>query len=196
MNTDSELFSQIRKGDKIAFEKIFRSYYSFLCSYANKYLKDTDVAEEIVQELFFQIWQKKDSLQITTSVKSYLFRSVHNSCINHIRQKTIHRKHEEIILSENIGSDAHDPDQHDEQGNEKIVRDAIDRLPTERRRIFIMSRFDELSYKEIAEKLRLSVKTVENQMGKALKFIRDELKDKIPLVILIIVEFFHQIFKN
>ena len=64
MNTDSELFSQIRKGDKIAFEKIFRSYYSFLCSYANKYLKDTDVAEEIVQELFFQIKTEYTTLHI------------------------------------------------------------------------------------------------------------------------------------
>jgi RNA polymerase sigma-70 factor (family 1) len=197
MFSDNDIFKQIQQGNKAAFETFFKTHYSNLCAYANKYVQDIDAAEEIVQELFFQIWQRKEELTITSSLKSYLFRSVHNSCLNYIKQKSIHRKHEQTILTENrddIYHEDHDHPEEDDMGS--TVRAAIEKLPPERRKVFIMSRYEELSYKDIAEKLNLSVKTVENQIGKALKFLREKLKDYIPILIIVISELFQKIFNN
>ena len=196
MTTENELVEQIKNGNKDAFENIFKEHYSHLCSYTNKFVLDLDAAEEVVQELFFQIWQKKEDLNITTSLKSYLFRAAHNSSLNYIKHQNIQLKYKEQTLAE------HHELSYQQYGYSEInelqdrIRKAIDKLPPERRKVFVMNRFEELSYKEVAEKLGLSIKTVENQIGKALKFLRDELKDYIPLILFSYFELFCKILKN
>jgi len=167
-----------------------------LCGYARKYLDDVDQAEEIVQEMFFNFWQKKEKLEITTSVEAYLFRSVRNSCLNYLKHLKIREEHrlatnQEIILKEQ--------EVHDNvialELQEKIDS-VIEQLPPERKKIFIMSRHEELKYKEIAEKLNLSVKTVEVQMSKALKFLRLHLSEYLSVVIILLLEILINIFNG
>ena len=196
MLTDPEIYGRIKSGDRTAFEAFFKAHYSHLCAYANKYVQNNDAAEEIVQDLFVNFWQKKEELMITSSLPSYFFRAVHNSCLNYIKQRTVHRKHEEIILQETKDNIYHEPFEPDDHPMEQTIRAAIDKLPPERRKIFIMNRFNELSYKEIAGKLGLSVKTVENQIGKALKFLREELKDHIPALLFLLSAWADTFFKK
>lgn len=193
---DDILVKQIKNGDKNAFESIFKHYYSHLCAYANKFVQDIDESEEIVQEVFFQIWQKRENLDIKSAFKSYLFRAVRNSCLNNIKHKNIQIKHQDYTLHNNEGNQTEFEDKLETNELEERIRIAIDKLPTERKKIFLMIRFEELKYKEVAEKLSISTKTIENQMGKALKFMREELKDYLPVFILIAFETITNLFKN
>jgi RNA polymerase sigma-70 factor, ECF subfamily len=196
MIAENEVVEQIRSGSKTAFEDVFKMHYSHLCSYANKFVLDIDAAEEIIQELFFQIWQKKEDLDITTSLKSYLFRAAHNSSLNYIKHKNIQLKYKEQTIAEQQDFSYVQSGSSEINELQNKIRQAIDKLPQERRKVFVMNRYDELSYKEVAEKLNISVKTVENQIGKALKFLREELKDYMPLILFFYFELFCKIFKN
>jgi RNA polymerase sigma-70 factor (ECF subfamily) len=166
------------------FEILFKSHYSSLCSYADHFLKDLDASEEIVQEVMFKIWVNRESLMITSSMKSYLFRAVRNGCLNVLKHSDIREEYKirrEQDLQENQGSKE---DEMIVSELEEKIRQAIDRLPMERRKVFIMSRYDGLTYSRIAQKLGISVKTVENQMSKALKTLREELSEYLPWLIL------------
>ncbi len=196
MTTENEVVEQIKNGNKGAFESVFKLHYSHLCSYANKFVLDIDAAEEIIQELFFQLWQKKDELDITTSFKSYLFRAAHNSSLNYIKHKNVQLKYKEQTLAEQQDISYEQTGSSEIKELQEKIRQAIDKLPEERRKVFVMNRYDQLSYKEVAEKLNISVKTVENQIGKALKFLREELKDYLPLILFFYFELFYKIFKN
>ena len=163
------------------FEKLFRAYYQELCTYAFYYLKDQAAAEEEVQDIFVSLWKKRDELEITSSLKSYLYRATRNHCLNvikHLEIRDSYKKHNEAIRKveeQELGI-------HMETKELQVKIDAaIDQLPTERKRIFMMSRFEGLKYREIADQLNISVKTVENQMGKALAFLREQLVDYLPL---------------
>lgn len=185
MQTEENIIAeQIKKGDKNAFESLFKTYYSQLCAYANKFVTDIDDSEEIVQEMFYQVWQKREDLNILISLKSYLFRSVHNSCLNYLKHKNIQQKHVERSLYEQANQSYKFPDSIETSELQNKIRIAIEKLPTERKKIFLMIRYDSLKYSEVAAKLGISVKTVENQMGSALKFMREELKDYLPALIL------------
>ena len=177
---------------KADFELLFRSNYSPLCAYANGFLKDTDASEEVVQEVMFKIWTNRKSLQINTSVKSYLFRAVRNGCLNVIKHRNIREEYKSFRETENEPAWNSYEDSMIISELEIKIRDSIDHLPMERRKVFIMSRYDGLTYQQIAEKLNLSVKTVENQMGKALKTLREELSEYLPWLIL----FFFDIFRH
>ncbi len=178
----------IQSGDEKAFELLFKAQYPVLCGYARKYLDDTDHAEEIVQEMFFNFWQKKEKLEISTSLEAYLFRSVRNACLNYLKHLKVR---EEYRLATNQELLRKEQEIHDHVVGLELqdkIDQVISQLPPERQKIFKMSRFDELKYKEIAEKLNLSVKTVEVQMSKALKFLRLHLAEYLSLVILFILE--------
>jgi len=172
-------------GDIAGFEKLFKTHYSRLCSYANLFLNDPDAAEDVVQEVFFKLWKNRADISINTTVKSYLFRAVRNGCMNVIDHISV-REAYKIVNEEDI---------KEAEGNlidgtivselEQKIRETIDLLPAERRKIFIMSRFDGLKYREIADQLNISVKTVENQMYQALRFLRERLVDYLPLLLLI-----------
>lgn len=178
--------------DKRQFELIFNAHYSGLCAYANNFLKDVDASEEVVQEVLFKLWTNRDNIEIKTSIESYLYRAVRNSCLNVIKHVDIRENYkahnEEAIKHEEYNKE----DEVIISEMEKRISNAIDLLPVERKKIFIMSRYDGLKYKEIADKLNISIKTVENQMGSALKFLRAELKDYLPWIVL----FFSSLFKD
>ena len=183
---------EFRIKDKAAFEVLFRSQYSMLCGYANTFLKDADASEEIVQEVMFKIWINRDSVHITSSIHSYLFRAVRNGCMNLLKHLEVREDYK--AWNQVVGSGLeHSPEDFMIVSElEQRIREAIDHLPLERRKIFILSRYDGLTYAEIATKLGISIKTVENQMGKALKTLREELAEYLPWLIL----FFFDIFRN
>ena len=167
------------------FENLFRLHYSKLCSYANLFLNDPDASEDVVQEVFFKLWKNREELVITTTIKSYLFRAVRNGCMNVIDHISIREAHK-IINEEDIkDSESNFIDETIISELEQRIKETIDQLPPERRKIFIMSRYEGLKYREIADLLNLSLKTVENQMYQALKFLRERLVDYLPLLILI-----------
>lgn len=179
---ENEVFLEIKSGQVPAFEMLFKTYYQSLCRYATTYLKDPDEAEEIVQAAFIGIWEKRASISIETSIKSYLYRTVRNSCLNELKHEQVKQKYlsSKLTEEEKTTSPADQEAIHVEL--EEKIRQAIGRLPEQCRLIFTMSRFEELKYQEIADQLNLSVKTVENQMGKALKLMRVHLKEYLPLI--------------
>jgi len=171
--------------DKIDFETLFKVHYSKLCAYANLFLNDPDASEDVVQEVFFKVWKNRSELVINSTIKSYLFRAVRNGCMNVIDHITV-REAYKLVNEEDIKSSEEVPiDMAIVSELEQRIRESIDHLPTERRKIFILSRFDGLKYKEIADQLNISVKTVENQMYQALRFLRENLVDYLPLILLL-----------
>jgi RNA polymerase sigma-70 factor, ECF subfamily len=175
MLRDSDIIGRIRNGDTGQFESLFRSSYVSLVRYARTMIKDHDTAEEIVQDLFFRLWQDKEKLNIESSLNGYLFRSVHNRCLHYIEHARVVERHaEEMSYQQTESIESPSDILNYKELQEKVAR-IIERLPERCGKIFTMSRFEGLKYTEIAEKLSVSVKTVEANMGRALKEFRKEL---------------------
>lgn len=172
-------FAPIAAGDRASFEALFRLHYRPLCAFAMGYLKDGDKAEDLVQDLFFRLWLDREKVNITTSVKAYLYAAVRNRCLNAVKAGSRVR-----ALNEELDDHLQEEERTEDEHTERIARvqAAIEALPEERRKVFKLSRYEGLKYQEIAERLGISVKTVENQMGSALKTLRIELKDLMPLL--------------
>ncbi len=183
--SDPEIVQAIRQGQGSAFEQMFRTYYEPLCRYANTLLKDSDEAEEVTQGLFLSIWEKREDLEITLSLKAYLYRAVHNHCLNRIKHFGVRETHRAYSL--HFQTDSHDSVTEAIYGSEleKRIERAVSKLPEQCQVVFRMSRFEELKYQEIADQLGLSIKTIENQIGKALKIMRKELADYLPVLYLL-----------
>ncbi len=178
MKNDSEIIRRIRNGDKQEFEKLFRSSYVSLVRYAKTILRDHDTAEEIVQELFFRLWQDREKLNIKSSLNGYLFRSVHNRSLHHIEHQQVVSHHAgEVAARAMLSSEPVTEAIYYSELQAKVAG-VLDRLPERCRMIFRMSRFDGLKYNEIAEKLVVNVKTVEADMGKALREFRKALAEQ------------------
>lgn len=166
---DIALLMRLREGDEVAFEIIFKRYYAPMVLFAVNYLHDKDRSESIVQDVFVKFWEKRAILEIS-SLRGYLVVSIRNRCHNELKRQGVVRNYEKSV----------DPDAgiwpqyQDKESVERISR-VIEELPPRRKTIFKMSRIDGLKYKEIADKLAISPKTVEVQMGKALKFLREKL---------------------
>ncbi len=176
LTEDRELYLKLREGDERAFQVLFRKYYQAMCHFANQFVTNHEMAEEIVQEMFVKLWEKRAILNIETSVKHYLFRSVRNHCLNQIQHEKIKKQYASKVL-ESASQEINPDDYFLEVGLVKKIEQSIDSLPPKRREIFRLSREQGMKYKEIAEALDISVKTVEAQMGLALKHLREELKD-------------------
>ncbi len=174
-------FAPIAAGDQLAFERLFREHYKPLCAFARQYVKDVEKAEDLVQDLFFRLWQDREKVQVTMSIKAYLFASVRNRCLNALAVQGRTRS-----LDEEVDDQGQEELTSEEERTHRLARvqAAIEALPEERGKIFKLSRYEGLKYQEIADRLGLSVKTVDNQMGKALKTLREDLKDLMPLGIL------------
>jgi RNA polymerase sigma-70 factor (family 1) len=177
--------------DEAGFEQIFRQYHTLLCRYAYAIVKDTVAAEEIVQDVFLKIWERRTELEITVSVKSYLYRSVHNGCLNAIAKKKKEVHMDEVSLKIVHQSAVPAADLQTKE-LEIAISAGLDRLPVECRKIFELSRFGELKYREIAETLGISIKTVENQMGKALRIMREQLAGYLPMMFPFILYYLFQ----
>jgi len=174
----------IRQGDKGAFEQLFKVHYASLCRYAYTFLKDAHEAEEAVQAVFMTIWERREALAVSISLKAYLYQMVQNKSLNqlkHEKVKDAYKEYNYAQMSQNHSHASHLTIQN--ELTERIER-AIDELPEQCRKIFRMSRVDELKYNEIAEILEISPKTVENQMSKALKHLRERLAEYLIAVCL------------
>lgn len=177
MINDSDIIRRIRQGDKKEFEILFRSSYASLVRYAQSILKDHDSSEEIVQELFFRLWQDRQNLKVESSLKGYLFRSVHNRCLHQIEHRKVVDRHAgEMMMTMTETAEPVTEAIYYSELQEKVSK-VLAGLPEKCREIFRMSRFEGMKYSEIAEKLSVSLKTVEANMGKALKEFRKALAE-------------------
>lgn len=180
--TDSDIIKKIQRGDKASFEKLFKEYYPSLCRYSFQYVKIKESAEEIVQDLFFNVWKNKAQLSIHSSLKAYLYKATYFNSMAFLRTENVRSAHIEFLKGNKETSTRDGSLEHKEL---KTIIDATLRtLPERGRLIFTMSRFEGLKYKEIADRLSISVKTVEANMGKALKLFRNNLKDYVGMFLL------------
>lgn len=186
---DSDILLAIRQGNERVFETVFKKHYQALCNYACGILKDMDDAEEVVQSIFLKFWEQREAIEINVSLKSYLYRAVHNTCLNRLKHLKIQETYRQYVGDYLENSYDSATDILDKVELESRIEDALEKLPEQCRLIFKMSRFEELKYQEIADRLGLSVKTIENQIGKALKIMRTELSDYLPVVLLIMLFF-------
>lgn len=177
------------------FEALFRALYTPLYRYAFGLLSDEMQAEEAVQEVFLRLWQQRERLAMDINIQAYLYRAVHNQSMNILNHAKVKEKYQQFA-QQRTPQYAEGPVQglYAKELQQQIVQ-ALAKIPEKCRTVFHLSRQEELSYKEIAVRLGLSVKTVENQMGKALKILRTELKDYLPALTLI-VTIFKLFFKN
>lgn len=178
---DSEFMYFFRSGDQDAFAKLFKHYYSPLCNYAVTILKYPEIAEEVVQETFIKIWENRKSINIEASVHAYLYRSVHNNCISYFRSQAVSLKHDktvrdEIALHAEMATHGLTGETLDSIINgelEAFLNQKIDELPEQCNKIFYLSRYEQLTYREIAAKLGISVNTVKTQLSRAFEKLRE-----------------------
>ncbi|RXG11983.1 RNA polymerase sigma-70 factor (ECF subfamily) [Leeuwenhoekiella aestuarii] len=169
---DKKLLKKLRKGDTAAYKYLFSTYYTWLCNYVLKLCNDPSLAEDIVQETMINFWEKRDTILITTSLKSYLFRSCHNQFLQHIRKQKIKFDFLDNIRWEVIASAQKEDTSERDRDLEKL-NNLIDKLPPRCKEVFIKNKIQKKKYKEIAVDLGISIKTVENQMSKALHFLKE-----------------------
>lgn len=170
--------------DDKAFEQLFKAHYKALHAYAATILKDLDLAEEVVQQMFLRFWEKRELLAISTSIKAYLYKCIYNDSLNYLKHESVKKKYQDFTKV-SANSFAEVASAKAELSELQLhLREALNDLPEQCRTIFQLSRFEELKYREIADQLGLSIKTVENQMGKALRILRLKLVDFLILVIL------------
>ena len=174
--TDLNLVCQIRLGHKNAFTELYRNYYVELCNFALRFVESPDISEEIVQDVFLNIWRRRKEWS-PQSPRSYLYKSVRNKALDLLKHRKVELKWEKVTKVREI-QHIESPEQlYEDVELNLAVQKAIDQLPDRRKTIFLLSRDDELTYKEIATVLDLSVKTVETQMGRALKTLRQLLSN-------------------
>jgi RNA polymerase sigma-70 factor (ECF subfamily) len=170
--------------DKTQFEKLFREHFVHLASFARQYIEDEDSAKDIAQKVFINLWENRAKIDSEKSIASYLFTSVKNRCLNHIRD---HKKFRSNLLD--LECNDFDlsvaPDQGELTELEHHISVALASLPEKCRRVFEMSRYHDKKYKEIAEELAISQKTVEAHMSKAIKALRVHLQDYLGLILLV-----------
>ncbi len=170
---DQQLIQGIKAGNNTAYDTLFRRYYSYLCMVVMRMTQSKEQAEDVVQEVFLEIWRKRGELDIKNAVKSYLHRAAVNKTLNKIRGKKLEYSQEEESL-EQISAMQSSPLQKMQNDElQKVIKKAYEGLPERCRIVFSMVKYEGFSYKQTAEKLEISVKTVENQMSKALRILRE-----------------------
>jgi RNA polymerase sigma-70 factor (ECF subfamily) len=186
---DAAIIRLLKERNEKGFEQVFKTHFKNLHMYACTILKDPDLAEDTVQNVFYKLWEKIEGLNFSSSVAAYLYTSVYHeslNCLKHQKIKITHRAH--IVRQMNDRADS-GPKKILLNELEKRLQTVINDLPEQCRTIFQLSRFEELRYREIGDRLGISVKTVENQMGKALKILRMKLIDFLPLILLSLLNF-------
>jgi RNA polymerase sigma-70 factor (ECF subfamily) len=185
---EGQLAQSLASRNEASFEKVFKTHFKNLNAYACAIIKDEAAAEEAVQQVFFRLWERSESISISGSVAAYLYRAVYNESLNYLKHKKVRSAYGQHVghimknISDNAGKGL---------GLKELegrLEQAMNELPEQCRTIFQLSRFEELRYREIANFLGISIKTVENQMGKALKILRVKLVDFLPLTILGLLE--------
>lgn len=169
---DHEILSLVHTDKEKAINALFKQYYNYMCHAVYKIIADSVTVEDVVQEVYYELWRKIDKIQIQTSLKAYLRRAAINKALNHIRDQKIKFDEEEKIHELDLVSREEGQQNLELQELQDVINAAIDSLPERCRIVFSMSRFENMSYKEIAQSLDISIKTVENQISNALKILR------------------------
>lgn len=195
MNVQLEVFKSISEGDTKAFEVIFKEYYKFLCSFAFGLTKERHSAEDIVEEFFVDLWNNREKLSISTSVRAYFISSIHNRCLNYL-QRDKYKYVSACEISLLIGKEgtigdkliSHDHPSLLTRELEKILALSIEKLPKHCKEIFQLSRFHDLGYEEIASKLDISINTVKTQIKIALSKLREDLQEYLALLLIFLLK--------
>ena len=184
-----QLIKSLQKGEKFAFEAVYTDFFGVIYHLSLQYLHDEKIADEIVQDSFIKIWEIRETLNDRFNIRNFLYTITKNNCLNYLRNQKTALKHQENLKYMEM--------QFNYEALEKMgsyiefeelrlkIDQAIASLPEDLRETFLLSRFDELQYKEIAEKLSISIKTVEARMTRSLKILRHELKDYLTVIYLI-----------
>lgn len=178
---DTFLLQRMQQGDKKSFDTLFRKYYPMLCAYAHRFV-DLEDAEEIVQDTLLWLWENKKTLIIKTSLSAYFFKMIHHRALNRLAQQdAINRAN--TLFYEKMQEMLQDTDYYQIEELTRRIKDAVNLLPPSYREAFVMHRFHDMSYKEIAAILNVSTKTVDYRIQQALKQLKIELKDYLPLLL-------------
>lgn len=183
--SESRIIQLLQKGEAAAFEQVFKTHFKNLHGYAYTILQDEIAAEEMVQNVFCKIWEKKDLLNAETSIKAYLYRAVHNESLNYLKHQKVKAAYQMYAVQHIDTNESNAARKLMLSELEHKLHKALNELPQQCRIIFQMSRFQDMKYQEIANELNLSVKTVENQMGKALKILRTKLVEFLPILLIL-----------
>lgn len=181
---DKGLVHLLGQRDEKAFEQVFKQHYRALHAYAFTLLKDDAAAEEMVQNVFCKLWERTDGLQINGPIGAYLYRAVHNESLNYLKHLKVRSEHSLRVSYQMDGRGESASRTLRAKELEEKLRAALNELPEGCRTVFQLSRFEDLKYSQIAEVLGISIKTVENQMGKALKLLRTRLAEFLTLVVI------------
>lgn len=181
----NDLFLKIAiKDDQRAFKKLFFDFYPSLCVFAGRYISSTEVCEDIVQEVFLNIWENRKTLEIHTSFRNFLITSVRNKCNDYLRRRSTHDKYLENRFEIDLSKTPDDV--YTLKELQEMLQLALEKLSPHIREAFEMSRSKKMTYKEIAKAMDISPKTVESYISQSLKVLREELQDYLPLVLLFI----------
>jgi RNA polymerase sigma-70 factor (ECF subfamily) len=183
---DEQIALLLTKRDEAAFEQVFKTHYKNLHSYAFTILKDGNDAEEMVQQVFFRLWERSEHLSFSGPVAAYLYRAVHNESLNFLKHQKVKQDHQLHVAYSMKNKSEHVQGKMGTKELQKRFREALNELPEQCRTVFQLSRFEDMKYKQIADKLDISIKTVENHMGKALKLLRTKLVDFLPLLLILL----------
>lgn len=175
---EQNLVNSVREGNVEAFERLFFEYYIPLCRFAKGYVGTMESARDVVQDVFIKIWSNREKLRIHTSIKAYLFQAVRNHSLNEVEKRNRYLALEEEYIKE---TEIYSFPESDDPLNEMAgtIWKIVEEMPEKRKAVFTLYREQGMSYKEIASILGIARKTVENQMGRALKFIRERLEKKL-----------------
>ena len=180
---EGQLIQFLANRDEASFEQVFKTHFKNLHAYACTITRDDAAGEEVVQQVFTRLWERSDGLSISGSVSAYLYRAVYNESLNYLKHQNVRSAYGQHVVHTMKNETEHAGKRLQLKELEGRLAQAMNDLPEQCRTIFQLSRFEELKYREIADRLGLSVKTVENQMGKALKILRVKLVDFLPLTI-------------
>jgi len=171
---DEELIRAINSSDRAAFKQLCERYYDPLYRFLWRKTRNDEAAEDLVQELFMNLWKMRARLDENLSIKAYLYRAANNLAINHLRKKALKQAH----FVDNLD---HAPAGHSDEERElqECLDEALQDLPEAQRTVFVLNRFEGLKYAEIAETLQISIKTVESRMSQTLKHLREKFRPRI-----------------
>ena len=173
---EKEIIDAVKAGDRAMWAEVIKKYYTALLNFSMGFTKEKESAEELVQDVFVNVWSKRDYLNIDISLRAYLYRATRNHSLNYVKRRQFEFDYQKGLANSITPYKNEVEDTYRFNEIEQALNDAIEALPTKRREIFKLSRYEDLTYKEIAEALEIPVRTVHYQIGLALKDLRDKLK--------------------
>ena len=175
--SDDKILRELYKGNHKALEQLFQLYYVLLCYEARKYIPEKYIVEELVNDVFLRLWENRETLSITSSLRGYLIRSIHNACLSHLRKNQVQiAELSDDCTGNSLLSIGESPlDYILSKELIEQIDNAIAELPPQYKRVFLLSRYEDKTYMEIADELNISVNTVKLYLKKALSKLRDNL---------------------